>query len=195
MSGFDLVLLRSTESELHAERKPRNSLVSATVPDWTRETCASLDWTPAKQLMRTIRDYQDAKSKGGPLANLLTKAAVLRHRFWSAITGADIPLSSRIEGGLLLPHPQGVVIHPDAKIGPNCAIFQQVTIGTGPREGVPTLAGHVDVGPGAKILGGVRIGEHAQIGANAVVISDIPAGGVAVGIPAKVKRIRDVGAR
>jgi serine O-acetyltransferase len=106
----------------------------------------------------------------------MAKHAVLRHRFWSAVCGCDIPLNSRLGGGLALPHPNGVVIHPDAVIGPNCMVFQQVTIGTGPKPGVPTLGGHVDVGSGAKILGGVTIGDHVVIGANSVVISDVPSG-------------------
>ncbi len=63
---------------------------------------------------------------------------MLRHRFWSVVTGADIPLGCRIGGGLLLPHPNGVVIHPDAAIGPNCLIFQQVTLGV-TCGGAPTL--------------------------------------------------------
>ncbi len=84
-------------------------------------------------------------------------------------------------------HPNGIVVHPDAVIGPNCLLLQQVTIGTGgPIEGVPTLAGHVDVGAGAKILGGVTIGAHARVGANAVVLRDVPAGATAVGIPARL---------
>ncbi len=88
---------------------------------------------------------------------------------------------------MLLPHPNGVVIHPGAVVGPNCLLFQQVTLGTGgDKPGVPCLAGHVDVGAGAKILGGVRIGEHALIGANAVVLCDVPAGATAVGVPARV---------
>ena len=64
-------------------------------------------------------------------------------------------------------------------------IFQQVTLGSS-RGGVPTLGGHVDVGAGAKILGGVRIGHHARIGANAVVLCDVPDGATAVGVPAVV---------
>jgi serine O-acetyltransferase len=117
--------------------------------------------------------------------------AVLRHRFWSVMTGADIPLNTfGLGGGLLIPHPQGLVIHPEAELGPNCLLLQQVTIGTGPKPGLPKLGGHVDVGAGAKILGGVTIGEHAVIGANAVVIADVPAHSIAVGVPAKVKRRR-----
>lgn len=84
-----------------------------------------------------------------------------------------------------MPHPNGIVIHPDAKIGPNCLIFQQVTIGH--RDGgVPALGGHVDIGAGAKILGPIVVGDHAVVGANAVVLSDVPLGYAAVGIPAKM---------
>jgi serine O-acetyltransferase len=89
--------------------------------------------------------------------------------------------------GLLLPHPNGIVIHPDAEIGPNCLLFQQVTIGAA-AGGVPTLEGHVDVSAGAKIIGRLRIGKHAKIGANAVVLQDVPTGATAVGIPAKTVR-------
>jgi serine O-acetyltransferase len=118
---------------------------------------------------------------------VLSKFVVLRHRFWSAVTGADIPLNSKLAGGLLMPHPNGIVIHPDAQVGPNCLLFQCVTLGAGgPLPGLPVLEGHVDVGAGAKLLGGVRIGAHAKIGANAVVLCDVPAGAVAVGIPARV---------
>ena len=118
----------------------------------------------------------------------MAKLAALRHRFWSMVTGADIPLNTqRIAGGLLLPHPTGVVVHPDAQIGPNCLLFQQVTLGTGPRPGTPRIGGHVDIGAGAKVLGGISIGDHAVIGANAVVVTDVPAWCVATGVPATIK--------
>lgn len=119
----------------------------------------------------------------------LAKLALVRHRLWSVITGADIPVNCSIGGGLIMPHPNGIVIHPAAVIGPNCLIFQQVTIGAGSLEGLPNIAGHVDLGAGAKVLGGVCIGAHARIGANAVVLADVPEGGVAVGIPAKVIKV------
>jgi serine O-acetyltransferase len=105
---------------------------------------------------------------------------------WSVVTGADIPINCQIGGGLRMPHPNGIVIHQDAVIGPNCLIFQQVTIGMRDGSGAPRIGGHVDVGAGAKILGSVTIGNHAKIGANAVVLSDVPEGATAVGIPAKV---------
>ena len=101
------------------------------------------------------------------------------------MTGADIPLNCQIGGGLLIPHPNGIVIHPGAKIGVNCLIHAQVVIGAR-KNGVPEIEGHVEIGTGAKILGAVRIGAHAKIGANAVVISDVPLGGTAVGLPARI---------
>ncbi|HEX6707050.1 MAG TPA: serine acetyltransferase, partial [Albitalea sp.] len=87
--------------------------------------------------------------------------------------------------GLLIPHPNGIVIHPEVEIGPNCLIFQQVTLGAA-HGGVPRIAGHVDIGAGAKVLGPISVGEHARIGANAVVVHDVPAGATVVGIPARV---------
>lgn len=161
--------------------------VSAEEPDWSREALQPGQWQPSRKLLRALRDYQRLRGVSGPVAALQRKLAVLRHRLWSAVTGADIPLNCRIAGGLLLPHPAGVVIHPDAKIGPNCLLMQGVTIGSN-RNGLPVLEGHVDVGPGAKILGDLVIGKHAVIGANAVVLHDVEAGSVVVGIPARTIR-------
>ncbi len=163
---------------------------SAEVPDWSREYCVPTEWNPSRQLLRALRDYKSARERGGALGLVRRKVAALRHRFWSVMTGAEIPLnSSRIEGGLLIPHPNGIVIHPEVVIGPNCLLFQQVTLGTGPRPGVPKLGGNIDVGPGAKILGGVSIGDHAIIGANAVVLNDVAPGTVVVGVPAMPKKM------
>ncbi len=120
--------------------------------------------------------------------------AALRHRFWSAVSGADIPLTCQIGGGLRLPHPNGVVIHPDARIGPNCLIFQQVTLGTVDSGGTPVVGGHVDIGAGAKLLGPVVIGDDAVIGANAVVVRDVPPDHVATGIPARARPRHPTGA-
>jgi serine O-acetyltransferase len=168
----------------------RSWMVSSTIEDWRREHRGGT-YSPGKSLLRTIRIYQRLKARGGIRFVFAKPFLILRHRFWSAVSGADIPLNSKISGGLLLPHPNGVVIHPDAVIGPNCLIFQQVTIGTGSKPGTPVIEGHVDIGAGAKILGGIRIGEHSVIGANAVVIDDVPKNSIAVGIPAVIKRKKE----
>jgi len=162
-------------------------MISATEADWKRELSLRGSYEPGKKLLAAIRRYQLQAKNGGLLSGVIKPFTVLQYRFWSAISGADIPLNSKIGGGLLIPHPNGIVIHPEAQIGPNCLIFQQVTIGAGPKPGLPFIEGHVDIGAGAKILGGIHIGAHARIGANAVVITDIPGNATAVGIPAVVK--------
>jgi serine O-acetyltransferase len=78
-----------------------------------------------------------------------------------------------------------VVIHSKARIGPNCLIMQQVTIGQNKRQR-PVIGGGVDIGPGAKVLGGITVGDNAHIGANAVVLHDVPPWAVVAGVPARV---------
>lgn len=166
----------------HSQREP---VVSATVPDHSREVPRGF-WDPSRHLLRAIRDYQAVRHSSGVMAVLRRKYAVMRHRVWSVVTGAEIDLKTTIGGGLVLPHPNGIVIHPDTVIGPNCLIFQQVTVGVTTHGGPPVIAGHVDIGAGAKILGPITIGDHAVIGANAVVTKDVPAWGKAVGVPATI---------
>ena len=159
---------------------------SAREPDLLREYKTTWSWCPSRSLLASIRAYQRYTHSRNPFLIIAGKLAILRHRFWSVITGADIPINTRIGGGLLLPHPNGVVIHCDVVIGPNCLIFQQVTLGVS-GAGVPRLGGHVDVGAGAKVVGLIHVGDHALIGANAVVLRDVPPGATAVGVPAVVK--------
>lgn len=151
--------------------------VSATEPDWSRETVTRF-WEPGKQLLKTIRGYQRLRAASGLFATARRKLYVLEHRFWSIVTGADVPINCRIGGGLAIPHPNGIVIHPDANIGVNCLIFQQVTLGTRRGGGVPVLEGHVDVGAGAKILGAVVVPAHSEVRANSVVTVWPPKGHV-----------------
>jgi serine O-acetyltransferase len=159
--------------------------VSAEIPDWSREKPQRV-WDPGRKLLRTIRRYQYWRGKRGVIPFCLCKLLVLRHGFWSAVSGAEIGLNSTIGGGLLIPHPNGIVIHPQAKIGVNCLILQQVTIGVGFGPGVAVIGGHVDISAGAKIIGPVEIGDHALIGANTVVITNVPAGATALGVPARI---------
>jgi serine O-acetyltransferase len=168
--------------------------ISATEPDWQREQLGFLEWNTGKRLLASIRDYQRWRVAGW-WCFPLRYWAVIRYRFWSIVSGADIPLNCCVEGGLLLPHPNGVVLHPDARVGPNCLIFQQVTLGTVASGGTPVVGGHVDIGAGAKLLGPIVVGDHAVIGANAVVVHDVPAHHVAIGVPARCRPIEQDGAR
>lgn len=159
--------------------------ISAEVPDWRREYKGFWTWYPSKSLLASLRSYQRHQARRGPWHGLMRYVAILRHRWWSAITGADIPLTCQIAGGLVMPHPNGIVIHPEAVIGPNCLIFQQVTVGAD-ADGTPHVGGHVDIGAGAKVLGPIRVHDHAAIGANAVVVKDVPRAATAVGVPARI---------
>jgi len=101
----------------------------------------------------------------------------------------ELPLSAELGPGLYLPHQQGVVINAKAVIGNNVYISQNVTIGKsirGKSPGVPVVGNNVFIGPGAVILGGIRVGDFAAIGANTVVTQDVPSHAVIVGNPAKV---------
>jgi|TARA_R110002110_G_scaffold388205_1_gene600309 serine O-acetyltransferase len=161
-------------------------MISADKADWQRET-PRFFWDPSRKLLSSIRGYQSSKNKQNLYTYFHSKLIVLRYRFWSIITGAEIPINGNLGGGLLIPHPNGIVIHPDAYIGVNCLIHQQVTIGVNRKSNKPpTIAGHVDIGAGAKIIGDISIGAHALIGANSVVINDVEAYAIVGGIPAKV---------
>lgn len=113
-----------------------------------------------------------------PLAMLFNKVNVV---FGQCIIGRGAEFGP----GLVFVHSQGVVINSAVKGGNNIRLEHQVTIGA-EKGAAPVLGDDVFVGAGAKILGGVRIGNRVRIGANAVVIADIPDGATAVGIPARV---------
>ena len=109
------------------------------------------------------------------------------------LTGIEIHPGATIGRGLVIDHGTGVVIGETAEIGDDCTLYQGVTLGgTGKDEGKrhPTLGNGVMVGAGAKVLGPVKVGDNAKIAAGAVVLQDIPADGTAVGIPARVARVR-----
>ena len=149
------------------------------IPNWEREKPTRF-WDPSRKLLRSIRQYQALKKSNTSFKTLRIKLTVLRYRFWCTITGAEIDLSCQIGGGLLIPHPNGIVIHPGSTIGANCMIFQQVTL-----AGIVALGYHVDIGAGAKIIGPLTIKNHVRVGANAVVTKDIEEGDTVVGIPAR----------
>jgi serine O-acetyltransferase len=113
---------------------------------------------------------------------------------WILGTGAEISLEAEIGGGLYLAHLAGVVIGNKTKIGRNAYILQGVTLGGNcgrERDGQtqPMLGDNVLIAAGAKVLGPVRIGNNVEIGANAVVLDDLPDESVAVGVPARVIRV------
>jgi serine O-acetyltransferase len=99
----------------------------------------------------------------------------------------EINKNVTIGPGLRLPHPMGILIGPNAVVGPNCDIYADVrlVLSKGIKEG-PVLAEGVFMGDGSKALGPIHIGEYSVIGASAVVTKDIPARVTAAGVPARV---------
>ena len=108
------------------------------------------------------------------------------------VFGAEVPARLEIGPGLVLPHPQGIILGA-SRIGSNATIFQQVTLGAKTldfdfnEDARPVLKDNIVVSAGAKIIGGVMIGSDSIVGANAVVNSDVAANSLAVGVPATVR--------
>ena len=106
-------------------------------------------------------------------------------------TGVEIHPAARIGRRFFIDHGMGVIIGETAEVGDDCLVYQGVTLGgTGKETGKrhPTLGDRVVVGAGAKILGNIRIGDDTRVGANAVVLRDVPEHCTVVGIPGRVVR-------
>ena len=105
------------------------------------------------------------------------------------LTGIDLPCEATVGRRFRIDHFGGIVISGDAVFGDDCVIRNGVTVGlrhTGQR-GAPVIGNRADIGAGAKVLGSIRIGDDVAIGANAVVITDVPENSIAVGVPAKIR--------
>lgn len=143
---------------------------------------------PGFQLALSLR-LQEA------LVRLPVVGHLLRRLLWYATTiwtGCHIGPGVAIGGGLYLPHPIGIVIGAEATVGSDVAIYQQVTLGRRDpaMAGAPSIGDHCRLSAGAKILGPVVIGDGATIGANAVVLIDVPPGRTAIGVPARLAAAR-----
>ena len=107
-----------------------------------------------------------------------------------SVTGVEIHPAARIGRRFFIDHGMGVVIGETAEVGDDVMLYHGVTLGGRSMEHVkrhPTVGNRVTIGAGARILGPVTIGDDTQVGANAVVVKDVPAGAVAVGVPAQVR--------
>ncbi|HEV3087305.1 MAG TPA: serine O-acetyltransferase [Candidatus Elarobacter sp.] len=104
-------------------------------------------------------------------------------------TGIEIDPGATIGKGVFIDHGMGVVIGETAEVGDGCTIYQGVTLGGTSLQRTkrhPTLGQNVTVGSGAAVLGAIYVGDGARIGANSVVVKDVPANATVVGIPGRV---------
>ncbi len=129
----------------------------------------------------------------------------LAHAFWRSgfyflgrltsnlsrwLTGIEIHPGAQIGPGFFIDHGMGTVIGETAEVGQNVTLYHNVTLGGVSWEKVkrhPTLEDHVVVGAGAQVLGPITIGAHSRIGANSVVVKDVPPNSVVVGIPGRIR--------
>jgi len=171
-------------------------------------------------MFRAIREQVDTIFREDPAAKSVVEIllcypgfhAILLHRLAHKLYTARIPLVPRVISQIsrfltgieihpgatigrrfFIDHGAGVVIGETTEIGDDCLIYQGVTLGgTGNEKGKrhPTLGDRVVVGTGAKVLGGIRIGDDVKIGAGSVVVHPVPDGATVVGIPGRVVRTR-----
>jgi serine O-acetyltransferase len=129
------------------------------------------------RLMRALR-----RMHLGPLAAVVYKLNAL-------LTRAVIGRGAEFGPGLVILHSVGLIVNTAVRAGENVILEGGATLGAEKKQS-PTLGDNVFIGGGAKVIGGVRLGNGARIGANAVVVEDVPEGATAVGVPARVVRFR-----
>lgn len=125
------------------------------------------------------------------LGRVLGGLSFVGQRVFSALTGVEIDPHAHLGPGLMVPHDGHIVIGP-ARVGRHCTISHSVTIGQGlqgdgpAHEDTPVLGDRVWVGPGAVIAGPIQVGSDASVGANSVLLRDVPPRGVVLGVPARL---------
>jgi serine O-acetyltransferase len=123
------------------------------------------------------------------LRKLLSFLYKILYKFVQIITGIELPCEATVGRNFVIDHFGGIIVSGYASFGDNCRIRNGVTIGLRriDEKAAPAMGNNVDIGAGAKLLGPITIGDNVIIGANAVVLCDVPANSIAVGVPATVK--------
>jgi len=142
--------------------------------------------------------YRFGRWRYGVRPVLLRKFFSLVYWVWfklvQVLTGIELPCEVELGRNFVIDHFGGIVISGHARFGNDCRIRSGVVVGLArvDEPGAPVIGDNVDIGTGAKVLGRIRIGNDVLIGANAVVVRDVPDRSIAVGVPAVVKPRRPV---
>lgn len=157
-----------------------------------REDWRTYGRDPWRQGLWVMCVYRFGRWRYGVRPALLRRLCSLLYKWLKItaqiLTGIDLPCEAQVGRRLRIDHFGGVIISGDVQIGDDVILRHGVTLGLKHegKRGAPRLGNRVEVGAGAVVLGAVCIGDGAVIGANAVVLQDIPANALAVGIPARV---------
>lgn len=162
-----------------------------TLREWTLQDWAVNDGRRESQLMLAWFRLAQWSTRLGPIGRVISMP------YWCVVgilIGVELPVSAEIGPRLRLYHPHSIVLHPRSKIGSDCHLRQGVTIGntmdrSGAETDVPRLGDSVEIGVGAAIIGDLWVGDHARIGALAIVLKSVPAWAVVVGNPGRVVRV------
>lgn len=171
-----------------SEEQEKLGLLAQIKEDWIAHGC---DWTLPGFRAVAVQRFGAWRMTIKPLI-FRAPLSVLYRALYRKIRngyGIELPYTVQLGRRVIIEHQSGIVIHGYSVIGDDCIIRQGVTLGNRYLDrpfDAPKLGNRVNIGAGAKILGNLTIGDDACIGANAVVLSDIPAGSTAVGIPAKL---------
>jgi putative colanic acid biosynthesis acetyltransferase WcaB len=174
-----------------ADRSP--GLLRCVTQDWA----VNAGYLDSRLVLLWFRSAQWATRHGGlPGRAYAAFYSLFTSLFWSI----ELPPGLEVGPRLRLYHPHGIVLNPGVRLGADCVLRQNVTIGNvvrrdGTEKGVASAGDGVEFGAGCVVVGGLHVGDHARVAALALVLGDVPAWGVCVGNPAKVVRVDDPSGR
>ena len=131
-------------------------------------------------LLAMFRTRQRLRRYHIPLANRIVRLLE------TALFAVELANDARLGHGVFFMHSVGTVVGGDSEIGDGCILLGNNTLGQAEQQGYPRIGARTIIGSGARVIGKIEVGENCVLGANAVVVSNIPAGKVATGIPARI---------
>ena len=157
-----------------------------------REDLRNYDYDISAQGFWVMAVYRFGRWRYGIKARPIRMPFSLLYKFMfkavQILTGVELPCEAKVGKNFKIDHFGGIIVSGYASFGDNCRIRNGVTVGIKDIDDLraPQISSNVDIGAGAKILGPIKIGNNVKIGANAVVVEDVPDNSIAVGVPARI---------